>query len=138
MIGRYANRIARGEFALGDRAFAVPANNGQNALHGGRTGFDQVTWAAETSSGAGSVSLELSHTSPDGDMGFPGTLSTRATYTLDNDNRLSLSFSAATTAETVVNLTNHTYWNLAGESSAPSTASCSRSTPTASPRWTRR
>ena len=119
LIGRYANRIARGEFPLGNRAFKVPLNNGPNALHGGTKGFDQVVWAAETSTTAGSVSLELSHVSLDGEMGFPGTLHTRATYSLDNDNRLSLSFLATTTAETVINLTNHTYWNLRGESSGP-------------------
>jgi aldose 1-epimerase len=117
LIGRYANRIARGELTIAGRRITVPVNNGPNALHGGTRGFDQVTWTAVTSSDAGSVSLALSYVSEEGEMGFPGALHTRAIYSLDNENRLTLSFTATTTAETVVNLTNHTYWNLAGESS---------------------
>jgi aldose 1-epimerase len=117
LIGRYANRIARGELTIAGKRITVPVNNGPNALHGGTRGFDQVNWAAATSAEVGSVSLELSHVSQDGEMGFPGTFHTKATYSLDNENRLTLCFAATTTTETVVNLTNHTYWNLKGESS---------------------
>ena len=117
LVGRYANRIAAGSFPLGGRRYQVPANNGPNALHGGPTGFDQKIWSAATSSDPGSVSLELTYLSPEAEMGFPGTLTTVATYTLDTDNGLGFSFAATTTAPTVVNLTNHTYWNLAGEGS---------------------
>ena len=84
-------------------------------LHGGTVGFDRKVWTPATSSGPGTVSLKLTYVSVDGEMGFPGTLTTIATYTLDNENRLTLTFHATTTADTVVNLTSHTYWNLAGE-----------------------
>ena len=115
LIGRYANRIARGELTLNGAKCQVPVNNGVNALHGGTVGFDQKVWTPVTSSGPETVSLRLTYVSQDGEMGFPGTLTTVATYTLDNENRLALTFHATTTADTVVNLTNHTYWNLAGE-----------------------
>ncbi|MGA2529947.1 MAG: aldose epimerase family protein [Acidimicrobiales bacterium] len=117
IVGRFANRIAGGEFALGGTSYRVPPNNGPNALHGGTTGFDQKIWAPVTSSGPDSVSLQLTYLSAKGEMGFPGTLNTVATYTLDDENRLTLSISATTSVDTVVNLTNHTYWNLAGEAS---------------------
>jgi len=117
LIGRYANRIADGEFTLDGTRYRVPVNNGAHALHGGTVGFDRRIWSPETSSDPGAVSLQLTYVSMAGEMGFPGMLTTIATYTLDNDNRLSLSFEATTTAHTVVDLTNHTYWNLAGESS---------------------
>ncbi len=115
LIGRYANRIARGELAIGGLSYQVPVNNGENALHGGTVGFDRKVWAPATSSDPGTVSLQLAYVSTDGEMGFPGTLTTNTTYTLDNANRLTLTFHATATAETVINLTNHTYWNLAGE-----------------------
>jgi aldose 1-epimerase len=117
LIGRYANRIALGRFTLDGVTYQVPVNNNGNALHGGTAGFDQKVWAASTQHGADTVSLRLEYVSPDGEMGFPGTLTTVATYTLDNANRLSLTFHATTDKPTVVNLTNHSYWNLAGESS---------------------
>ena len=115
LIGRYTNRIALGEFTLSGTKYRVPVNDGVNALHGGTIGFDRKVWTPATSSGPGTVSLRLTYVSVAGEMGFPGTLTTIATYTLDNENRLTLTFHATTTAETVVNLTNHTYWNLAGE-----------------------
>ncbi len=115
LVGRYANRIAHGALSLGGTSYQVPVNNGVNALHGGTIGFDQKIWVPETSSGPESVSLQLTYVSVEGEMGFPGQLTTVATYTLDNENRLVLTFRATTTADTVVNLTNHTYWNLAGE-----------------------
>ena len=119
IVGRYANRIARGELTVAGRRHEVPVNDGPNALHGGPIGFDQKIWAAEASSGPDNVSLRLSCVSDAEEMGFPGTLSTVATYSLDDENRLELSFSATTSADTVVNLTNHSYWNLAGEDSGP-------------------
>jgi aldose 1-epimerase len=119
LIGRYANRIAHGELSLGGKRHQVPANSGSHALHGGTVGFDQKVWTPATSSGPGAVSLQLTYLSVAGEMGFPGELTTVATYTLDNDNRLTLEFVATTSEDTVVNLTNHTYWNLAGESSGP-------------------
>jgi aldose 1-epimerase len=117
LVGRYANRIAKGTFTLDGVTYHVPINNNGNSLHGGTSGFDQKVWTAETERNNGTVSLRLTHVSPNGDNGYPGTLTTVATYTLDNDNRLMLHFSATTDAPTVVNLTNHSYWNLAGESS---------------------
>jgi aldose 1-epimerase len=117
LIGRFANRISGGEFTLGGAGFKVPGNIGATALHGGTTGFDRKLWTPLTSSDDDTVSLRLSYVSVAGEMGFPGTLSTVATYTLDNENRLALNFSATTTKDTVVNLTSHMYWNLAGEAS---------------------
>jgi len=117
LIGRFANRIAKGMFTLDGVTYQVPVNNNGNALHGGTIGFDKKIWTASTESSADSVSLHLEYVSPDGEMGFPGNLATRATYTLDNSGRLALKFHATTDKATVVNLTNHSYWNLAGESS---------------------
>ncbi len=117
LIGRYANRIAKGMFTLDGVTYQIPVNNNGNALHGGTIGFDKKIWTPSTESGADSVSLRLEYVSPDGEMGFPGTLTTEATYTLDNAGRLALKFHATTDKPTVVNLTNHSYWNLAGESS---------------------
>lgn len=117
LVGRYANRIAKGAFTLDGVTYQVPVNNNGNALHGGTAGFDQKVWTPTVVHGAGSVGLRLEYVSPDGEMGFPGTLTTQATYTLDNSGRLTLTFRATTDKPTVVSLTNHTYWNLAGESS---------------------
>jgi aldose 1-epimerase len=117
LIGRYANRIADGRFTLDGVDHQVPVNNNGNALHGGTVGFDKKIWTPTVEQGHDSVGLRLEYVSPDGEMGFPGTLTTQATYTLDNSGRLTLAFRATTDKATVVNLTNHTYWNLAGESS---------------------
>jgi aldose 1-epimerase len=117
LVGRYANRIAKGAFTLDGTTFHVPINNNGNSLHGGTSGFDQKVWTAKVVHGDGTVGLQLTHVSPNGDQGYPGTLTTVATYTLDNVNRLTLHFTATTDAPTVVNLTNHSYWNLAGEAS---------------------
>jgi aldose 1-epimerase len=117
LIGRYANRIADGEFALDDNQYSVPANDGRNSLHGGDIGFDQKVWAASGFQSDGVVGVRLEYVSRAGEMGFPGTLTTVATYSLDGANRLALLFEATTDAPTVLNLTNHTYWNLAGEGS---------------------
>jgi aldose 1-epimerase len=117
LIGRYANRIAKGTFTLDGVTYQVPANNNGNALHGGTVGFDKKIWTPTVETGSDWVSLGLEYVSPDGEMGFPGTLTTHAAYTLDNANRLTLKFHATTDKPTVVNLTSHIYWNLAGESS---------------------
>ena len=117
LVGRYANRIAKGTFTLDGQTFHVPVNNNGNSLHGGTIGFDKKVWSAAEIHGTDSVGLRLTYVSPNGEMGYPGTLTTVATYMLDDANRLSLRFQATTDAPTVVNLTNHSYFNLAGEAS---------------------
>ncbi len=123
LIGRYANRIAHGQFALRGVTHNVPLNDGGNSLHGGLVGFDQQVWEATVLRGDsgddGSVGLQLEHMSPNDSEGYPGNLDTIVTYTLNNQNQLQLSFRATTDMPTVLNLTNHTYWNLAGEASGP-------------------
>jgi aldose 1-epimerase len=109
IVGRYGNRIARGTFKIGDSTYHVPLNNNGNALHGGTVGFDQKVWDAQ----ALADGVELTLVSPDGDMGFPGTLTVHVRYTLDGDS-LHIGYTATTTKPTVVNLTNHSYFNLAG------------------------
>jgi len=110
VIGRYANRIAGGEFELNGVRHQVTRNAGTSCLHGGANGFDKAVWKIESSE---ENSVRLIHDSPDGDEGFPGALRARVTYTLV-DNRLTVDYEAMTTAPTVVNLTQHSYWNLAG------------------------
>lgn len=111
--GRFANRIARGEFEIDGEKFKLAINNGPNALHGGPEGFQNQIWQAEpTLSG-----VRFTYHSADGEEGYPGNLTVVAEYTWDNSNRLTLRLSATTDRPTVVNLTNHTYWNLSGEDS---------------------
>jgi aldose 1-epimerase len=110
IIGRYGNRIAGGRFTLDGQEFVLPLNNGPNSLHGGELGFHTRVWEASPVVGG----VRLSRTSPDGECGYPGTLEVAVTYTLDADDRLRISYEARTYAPTVLNLTNHTYWNLAG------------------------
>ncbi len=117
IVGRYANRIAKGAFTLDGTEFHVPVNNNGNSLHGGTAGFDQKVWQATTvPPSADKVGLRLRYVSPAGEMGYPGTLTATVTYTLDRENRLTIDYDATTDAPTVVNLTNHSYWNLGGES----------------------
>lgn len=117
-VGRVANRIALGRFALDGHAYQVPVNNGPNSLHGGIKGFDKRVWTVrEVTPGAvARVVMEL--VSADGDQGYPGTLTTTATYTLSEDDAIGIEYRATTDKPTVVNLSNHAYWNLGGEGSA--------------------
>lgn len=115
-VGRVANRIAGGTFVLDGVTYWTPVNNGPNALHGGTKGFDKVVWdVLSVDDGAAAVTMQ--YVSPDGDQGYPGTLDVRATYTLQPD-ALVVEYAATTDRPTVVNLSNHAYWNLAGEGSA--------------------
>ena len=117
LIGRYGNRIAGGSFTLDGTTYQLPLNNGPNTLHGGPTGFDDQVWEVTDISDDEVAALQLELVSPDDDEGFPGTLTTTVTYTLDAESRLTVHYEATTDAPTVVNLTQHTYWNLAGEGS---------------------
>lgn len=116
-VGRFANRIGGGRFALDGREYHLPLNDGANSLHGGGpTGFDRQAWriVGLKSDGRG-ARVTLAYTSPDGEAGYPGRLDATVTYTLGEDDALSVSMDATTTKPTVVNMTNHAYWNLAGE-----------------------
>jgi len=113
LIGRYGNRIAGGQFSLNGKTYSLPLNNGKNSLHGGIKGFDKVVWEATTKMTDNGPALLLNYVSRDGEEGFPGTLSVTAVYTLTEDNALVLDYSAVTDKDTVVNLTHHSYFNLA-------------------------
>ena len=115
LIGRYGNRIANGTFTLDGQTYHVPQNDGTNALHGGKKGFDKRVWDAKESSDASGQHLHLHYLSKDGEEGFPGNLNVNVTYTLNNKNELVISYEATTDKDTVVNLTNHTYFNLKGQ-----------------------
>lgn len=117
-VGRVANRIADGRFVLDGTAYRIPANDGPNALHGGPCGFDKALWDVTEISAEPQPQVVFAHTSPDGDQGFPGTLRVTARYALEEDDALAITYRAETDRQTVVNLTNHAYWNLAGEGSA--------------------
>ena len=115
LIGRYGNRIAKGSFTIDGVAHQLDTNDGANHLHGGLVGFDKKVWSAEPFAGASSAGVKLSLVSGDGDQGYPGTLDVTATYSLTNDNELITELHATTDKPTIVNLTQHSYFNLAGE-----------------------
>jgi aldose 1-epimerase len=115
ITGRYANRIGGASFTLDGIEYPVTANSGKNHIHGGRLAFDKKVWQARVLPDRNGI--ELRHLSPDGDEGFPGTLDCTVTYLLDDANRLVIEYRATTDKPTVVNLTNHSYFNLAGEGS---------------------
>ena len=117
IVGRYGNRIARAQFTLDGTTYHVPANDGVNSLHGGTVGFDKVVWDAEPLWSDSGVGVAFTHTSPDGDQGYPGKLEVRVTYTLTDKNELIVDYRATTDKATPLNLTQHSYFNLAGDGS---------------------
>ncbi len=117
IIGRYGNRIAKARFTLDGRVYPLAANDGANHLHGGARGFDKVLWDAQVVR-AGGVGVVFSRTSPDGEEGYPGSLKVKVTYTLSSRNELAIAYEATTDKPTPVNLTQHTYFNLAGQGAA--------------------
>jgi aldose 1-epimerase len=115
IVGRYGNRIERARFSLNGKEYTLPKNNGENTLHGGLKGFDKVVWMAKEVKSKDGIGLSLSYVSKDGEEGFPGNLSVTVVYTLTNNNELKIEYTATTDKATVVNLTHHSYFNLAGE-----------------------
>ena len=116
-IGRYGNRIAKGTFKLDGKTYHLPINNGPNSLHGGTNAWNKQVWTPKTSTGPGGASLQLTYTSPNGQDGYPGTVVATVTFTLGSNNRLTIHYHATTNKPTVINMTNHSYFNLAGEAS---------------------
>ena len=117
LIGRYANRIAKGKFSLDGKAYTLAVNNGVNHLHGGKIGFDKKVWAATPLHISSGVGLSLKLYSPDMEEGYPGSLAVHVVYTLSDDNALKINYTAVTDKDTVLNLTNHSYFNLNGAGS---------------------
>jgi len=114
-IGRYGNRIAHGQFTLDGVTYTLAKNNGENTLHGGIKGFNKRIWTARDVSGSAGPALELTYLSKDGEENFPGNLSVKVVYTLTERNEIKIDYSATTDKDTVINLTNHSYFNLAGQ-----------------------
>jgi aldose 1-epimerase len=117
-IGRYANRIANGRFNLGGKRYQLAVNSSPNAEHGGEEGFHRRIWNVEGTDTANGAALRLSLVSPDGDQGYPGELTVSLTYTLTDEDELRIDYRATTSAATILNLTNHSYWTLAGAAAA--------------------
>ena len=117
IIGRYGNRIGKGKFTLDGKQYSLSVNNGENTLHGGAKGFDKVVWKAKEVKSAGAVGVEFNYVSKDGEEGYPGNLSATVVYWLTNNNEFKINYTATTDKATVVNLTQHNYWNLSGEGS---------------------
>ena len=118
-VGRYANRIANGRFALDGKTYQLPRNDGPNSLHGGTRGFDKRIWSAAPLELPTGVGLRLTYASPAGEEGYPGTLTAHVTYRLGDDESLDIHYEASTTAATPVNLANHAYFNLSGDPKRP-------------------
>jgi aldose 1-epimerase len=117
ITGRYANRIGGAQFTLGGQTYHLIANNGANTLHGGPNALDRQVWTVSPTQAPDGVAATLSYVSKDGEQNFPGTLTTQVTYTLTNDNALRIDYAARTDKDTVINFTNHSYFNLAGNGS---------------------
>jgi aldose 1-epimerase len=117
ITGRYANRIAKAQFSLNGQTYHLIANNGANSLHGGPNALDKQVWTVEPAQVANGVAATLSYISKDGEQNFPGALTTHVTYTLTNDNEFRIDYQATTDKDTVINFTNHSYFNLAGNGS---------------------
>ena len=118
IVGRFGNRLAEGRFKIDSKTYQTPVNNGKNALHGGTRGFDKVLWEVVSVKSGPTASVTFRYVSRDGEMGYPGTLTVDAIHSLDERNQLTIEYVATTDKSTVVNLTNHAYWNLSGEGSS--------------------